>query len=92
MDETFIWVIIGVALAIIVSAINQLRSELARTNSTLDKIAKQIGVPDTILENLDSELKMLILKGDKIKAIKRYRMLTGLGLKESKAYIDSLSK
>jgi len=38
MDETVIWVIIGVALASIVSAINQLRSEIARTNSTLGEL------------------------------------------------------
>jgi ribosomal protein L7/L12 len=92
MDQTVVWVIMGVALTSIVSAINQLRSEIARTNSTLDKIAKQIGVPGTVPENLDNELKTLIAEGKKIKAIKRHRMLTGLGLKESKEYIDSLSK
>jgi hypothetical protein len=54
MDERVIWAIIGVLLLIsIESAINKLRSEIARTNLTLDKIAKQIGVPDTVTENID---------------------------------------
>jgi ribosomal protein L7/L12 len=90
MDETVIWLIIAVGFTSIASALNQLRSAIARTNSTLDKIAKQIGVPDTMPESLDNELKTLIAEGKKIKAIKRHRMLTGVGLKESKDYIDSL--
>jgi len=48
-------------------------------------------VPDTITENIDEELKILISEGKKIKAIKKYRMATGIGLKEAKDYIDRLS-
>ncbi len=59
-------------------------------NLTLEKIAKQVGVTGTVIENIDEELINLILQGKKIKAIKRYRMVTGIGLKEAKDYIDSL--
>ncbi|QSW21420.1 ribosomal protein L7/L12 [Clostridium gasigenes] len=52
----------------------------------------QSAVSDTMLENIDVELKNLIEEGKKIKAIKRYRIVTGLGLKEAKDYVDSLSK
>ncbi|WP_253198424.1 ribosomal protein L7/L12 [Clostridium gasigenes] len=45
-----------------------------------------------MLENIDVELKNLIEQGEKIKAIKRYRIVTGLGLKEAKDYVDSLSE
>lgn len=38
------------------------------------------------------ELKVLIEKGQKVKAIKEYRVATGVGLKEAKEYIDLLSE
>lgn len=93
MDEIVIWAIIGVGLLLtsVISSISQLRSDLARTNATLNKIAKHIGVPDEVTADLHNELLSLIADGKKIKAIKRYRMVTGLGLKESKDYVDSLS-
>lgn len=87
------YIIIGVLagagfLMWIVSIINQMRSDIARININLNKIAKQVGVPDTI----NDEIKSLLLEDKKVEAIKKYRIATGLGLKESKEYIDSLSK
>ncbi len=38
-----------------------------------------------------SEVHALALQGQKIQAIKLYRELTGVGLKEAKEYVDSLS-
>lgn len=84
--------IFGIAVAglslWIVSSISQMRSDITRININLNKIAEQVGVPDTITD----ELKSLILEGEKVEAIKKYRIATGLGLKEAKEYIDSLSK
>jgi ribosomal protein L7/L12 len=40
--------------------------------------------------NADPEVLRLIRGGNKIGAIKRYRELTGLGLKESKEAIDEI--
>ena len=88
-----VWIFfIGGLLIYILTAINQLRDEIKSTNSTLESIAKQIGVPDKIIENIDDELKNLIKEGKKVKAVKRYREVTGLGLKESKEYVDSLEQ
>jgi ribosomal protein L7/L12 len=85
-----VWaIIIGVVLIGLLNAVNQLRSETVRTNLILEKISKQIGVPDTDIED---ELKSLIAKGKRAEAIKRYREFTGVGLKESKEYVDSLSE
>ncbi len=64
-----------------------MRNDIKRTNSILEKIAKQIGVPEP---PVDDEIKTLIAEGNKIKAIKRYREITGVGLKEAKDYIDKL--
>lgn len=57
-----------------------------------DNKPKKIEVPDDVLKNMDIELKNLISKGKKFEAIKKYRTVTGIGLKEASDYIDSLSK
>lgn len=41
---------------------------------------------------MDNELRELVSEGERIKAIKKYRMATGAGLVEAKEYVDSLSK
>ena len=93
MDNTVVWEVMGAGLFIvIVSIINQLQSDISRMNVTLNKIAKQVGVPDIVNDEVRAELKDLVLKGKKIEAIKRYRKLTGIGLKEAKAYVDSLNE
>lgn len=85
-----VWIIInGVVLIGLLNIINQLRSEIVHTNLILEKIAKQIGVPDT---NIEDELKFLIAKGKRVEAIKRYREFTGVSLQESQEYVDSLCK
>lgn len=79
--------ILGAGLFMIIAgAIRALRSDIARINVNLNIIAKQIGVPDTVT----NELKIRISEGKKIEAIKKYRMVTGLGLIEAKEYVDSL--
>jgi len=55
-------------------------------NAALSDQSLQVGVPDTVT----NELKSLILAGKKIEAIKKYRTVTGLGLLEAKEYVDSL--
>lgn len=47
---------------------------------------------DEELKNMDNELRELIIDGERIKAIKKYRMATGAGLIEAKEYVDSLTK
>jgi ribosomal protein L7/L12 len=39
---------------------------------------------------VEAEIQDLVAKGNEVVAIKRYRELTGLGLKEAKAAIDRL--
>lgn len=91
MDEKYLVIIIGVAfITILTSMVSELKSDINRMNLTLEKIAKQVGVTGTVIQNIDEELINLILQGKKIKAIKRYRMVTGIGLKEAKDYVDSL--
>lgn len=91
MDDKYIYIIIPILIILIIE-ISQIRNQLTKINSTLNKIARHVGVDDKLFENIDAELKDLILQGKKIKAIKKYRLVSGVGLKEAKDYIDSLSE
>ena len=71
-------------------ALSQLRAEVSTIRRILEQIAKQAGVPDIISEGLRTELQELCSRGEKIKAIKRLRMATGMGLREAKDYVDAL--
>lgn len=48
-------------------------------------------VSDIDLENMDNDLRNLIAEGERIKAIKKCRMVTGFDLKEAMEYVDLLS-
>lgn len=90
MNDSIIWIIAGATLLFsILSSINQLQNDVKHTNKILEKIAKQIGVPEP---PVDAEINALVLEGKKIQAIKLYRQATGLGLKEAKEHIDLLSE
>ncbi|MCB2340183.1 ribosomal protein L7/L12 [Clostridium estertheticum] len=78
---------IGLLLGIS-GSISQIRNDIKRINTNVNRIAKQVGVPDTVTD----ELKGLLLEGERIKAIKKYREVTGFGLVEAKEYVDSLKE
>lgn len=52
----------------------------------LDLLLKQLGVDPN--EGLDEQIQQLVKSGQKIEAIKLYRMQSGLGLKEAKEHIE----
>ena len=57
---------------------------------TMNK-SNEKSLSDAEIETMDNELKLLIADDKKIEAIKRYRVITGLGLLEAKEYVDLLS-
>jgi len=65
---------------------------LSRTRYKGNNKSNKIEVSDLDLKNMNIELTNLITQGEKIKAIKKCRMVTGLGLKEAKDYVDLLSE
>ncbi|QNU66024.1 ribosomal protein L7/L12 [Ruminiclostridium herbifermentans] len=90
MDSKYIFSVIGIALLLLILiAINQLIKSVKRINLTLDKIAQKIGVADPAGDDL---IKSLIVDCKKIEAIKRYRELTGAGLKEAADYVEKLTQ
>ncbi|MGX4599140.1 hypothetical protein [Faecalimicrobium sp. JNUCC 81] len=50
----------------------------------------EVNLTEEEIEKIDNELKQMILKGEEVKAVKRYRELTNSQLLEAKNYIDKL--
>lgn len=92
MIELAMWLLMVGVVLLLMSKISQLKEDMARMNTTLNAIAKQVDVPDPTNDELKNSILELISKGEKIKAIKEYRTATGAGLVEAKQYIDSLSE
>lgn len=98
MNENIIYLaiaIFAVSLGIIIRTLNKLKQDLLVIKSSLDKITKQVGVvdipiEDMSIEELNAKLKELILKDERIEAIKMYRIATGKDLEEAKSYINKL--
>lgn len=93
MDATFWLVLILVPLwfSLFLSSTaaggnNGLR--LRRLERKVDLILKHLGLDAN--QDVNSQVKELILAGQKIQAIKLYREQTGVGLKEAKDYVESL--
>ena len=84
-----IYFLIG-AVMFIVGNLSSISSEINKTNRKIDKIMSNLNIDEYDYDLIDKELKNIISNKGKIKAIKRYREITGVGLKESKEYIDKL--
>lgn len=70
-------------------AFTRLREDLSYTNYILNKVAVKLGAID---EDVDIELKQLLKKGDRVRAIKLYMTLSRKDFKEAEDYINNLSK
>lgn len=88
MNDKITLIFIAGTLLYIIASIIQLKNDTARIQRTLNKIAKQVSVSN----EMDDELKSLILEGKQVEAVKRYRFNTGADLLEAKKYIDSLDE
>jgi len=91
MEFTMIAILVGailvITLFVLINKINQLEKDVTYMNLMLNKVAKQVEVPEP---SLDDELRILIALGKKIPAIKKLSEDTGIGLKEAKDYVDKL--
>ena len=87
-----IYFLIGLCIFLL-SNLFGLSNEINKTNIKLDKIMKALNINeyDYNYNEINNELKNIINEKGKIKAIKRYREITGIGLKEAKEYIDNLN-
>ena len=84
---TFAWfVFFGFGIILII--LGEIKTEIARTNKNLNAVMKKIGIEEAFMP----EVEKLVNEGKTVEAIKKYRKETGIGLKESKEYIDSINK
>jgi ribosomal protein L7/L12 len=76
--------------------INTLQRNQERIESKLDRIIEHLGLPEPYTRSINDELKDELIKlveaNKKVKAIKKLRDVTGMGLKEAKDYVDRLIK
>ena len=90
MDYAIIGFLCGVSMMLMMNVSNQ-KDQIKIINNKLNKIINHLGIEDEELNKVNDELNELIIEGQKVKAVKLYRMTTGAGLKESKEYIDALA-
>ncbi|MDG5790166.1 hypothetical protein QA612_22255 [Evansella sp. AB-P1] len=64
-----------------------LEGRIKNINYTLNQLAKQSG---TLENQINEELRQLIIEGKDVKAVKKARETLGLSLIEGKKYIDEL--
>lgn len=63
---------------------------LKEAKDYVDALEEGVNQPVTNLADLDAELLVILDQGNKLNAIKHYKDVTGLGLTESKDYIEKL--
>lgn len=90
MDYAIVGFLCGVSIVLMMNVSNQ-KDQIKILNNKLNKIINHLGIEDEELNKINDELNKLIIEGQKVKAVKLYRMTTGAGLKESKEYIDALA-
>lgn len=87
----YVLVILFIILNMSISA---LQGRQDRIESKLNKIIEHLGIPEPSIENIDDELKDELIKlvgeNKKVRAVKRVRDVTGMGLREAKDYVDRL--
>ena len=90
MDYAIMGFLCGVSIVLMMNVSNQ-KDQIKILNNKLNRIINHLGIEDEELNKINDELNKLIIEGQKVKAVKLYRMTTGAGLKESKEYIDALA-
>ena len=89
-------VVLGVILLANVGArVNGMQSRmgvLSRVEAKLDLLLKQANIKFDPYSNLPREVVEALRAGQKIKAIKLYRQLNGVRLKEAKDFIEEIQR
>ena len=89
MDNTLCLLLVAIILLVIVlGQLGSLRSHVARMEFRLNALLENLGIEPS--KDVDPEVRRLAESGEKIAAIKRYREITGVGLKEAKDAVERL--
>ncbi|MFC0431609.1 50S ribosomal protein L7/L12 [Kutzneria buriramensis] len=94
MDPTLNALLLAAAVLVLLAALvgrggstRQLERRLERLESKLDLVMRHLDVAEP---GPDQDVVLLARAGRKIEAIKRYRELTGVGLKEAKDAVERI--
>lgn len=91
MDEKVLMAILAGLFVCLYSVISSFEKKLNKIEMKLDKIIDKLDINEESLNNeVEKEIEELVKKGNLVRAIKVYRMETGVGLREAKEYIDEL--
>lgn len=87
-------ILITILFTIFNTNINALQRDQKRIESKLDRIIEHLGLPKPSEEKINDELKDELIKlieaNKKVKAIKKLRDVTGMGLVEAKDYVERI--
>jgi hypothetical protein len=93
MMDTNSYLILGLCALVLLNALLRRAGDssylyLARIERKLDLLLEKFEINPTA--EVDPDIVALARSGNKIEAIRRYRQMTGVGLKEAKDYVDRL--
>ncbi len=98
MNEAFVAVLLAAVLGMLIgrtvampSRELELRS-LARVEAKLDAFLKHEGITFDPYANVAPPVLDALRRGKKIEAIKEYREVSGVGLKEAKEYVEEVQR
>ena len=91
MDEKALIAILGCLIVGFYAVVSNFEKKLNKIEMKLDKIIDKLDINEESLDGeIEEEIEKLVKEGNLVRAIKIYRMETGVGLKEAKEYIDEL--
>lgn len=93
--ERFLIGTLIVIVAIIVFTQQELMTENRKLKQRIKMLSDRLNMSDEAyqkeMQAIDQELMVLIREGKKVKAVKRYREITGASLVEANDYVEHLS-
>jgi ribosomal protein L7/L12 len=87
--------LVGVGTAILfirLAAIERRLNRLSRVESKVDALLRASGIKFDALQDVPTEVREALERGETILAIKRFRQATGVGLKEAKVFVDEVRR
>ena len=88
-------VLLGAGIALLfrrLSVMERRLNALSRLDAKVDALLKAAGIQFDEYQDVPSDVREALERGEMILAIKRYRQATGGGLKEAKDFIDEIRR
>lgn len=79
-------------LFIRLSALERRLNRLSRLDAKVDALLKNAGIQFDEYQDVPADVREALERGDTILAIKHFRIATGTGLKEAKAFVDEVRR